>query len=111
MMLGILRYDSALGAGPMQNASSAIFTCSDDRSASEYTATVRMPSSRHARITRTAISPRLATSTLRNIRVDASGARGGVDDEQRLSVLDGGGVVDEDPGDPAVDLGLDLVEQ
>ena len=32
------------------------------RSASEYTATLRIPSSRHARITRTAISPRFATS-------------------------------------------------
>src|SRR6516165_2087233 len=35
-------------------------TCSASRSRLEYTATVPMPSSRHVRITRTAISPRLA---------------------------------------------------
>src|SRR5262245_15434179 len=38
-------------------------TWSASRSASEKTATVRMPRSRQARITRTAISPRLATRT------------------------------------------------
>src|SRR5882757_1729045 len=36
------------------------------RSSSEYTATVVMPSSRHVRMTRTAISPRLAMRTLLN---------------------------------------------
>src|SRR5215218_8068216 len=41
--------------------------CSAWRSASEYTATEAMPSSSSARITRTAISPRLATRTLENI--------------------------------------------
>jgi hypothetical protein len=51
----------------MQTSSSANRTCSDSRSASLYTATVRIPSSRHARITRSAISPRLAIRTLRNI--------------------------------------------
>src|SRR5262249_38180423 len=38
----------------------------DERSGSEYTATVPMPSSRSVRNTRTAISPRLATSTFEN---------------------------------------------
>src|SRR5438552_16384195 len=38
-------------------------TCGAARSASEYTATVSIPSSRQVRMTRTAISPRLATST------------------------------------------------
>src|SRR5580700_1225964 len=51
----------------MQIASSAKRTCSELRSASLYTATVRMPSSLHALITRNAISPRLATRTLRNM--------------------------------------------
>src|SRR4051812_7723608 len=36
------------------------------RSRSEYTATVAMPSSRQVRMTRTAISPRLAMRTLSN---------------------------------------------
>src|SRR5439155_3612183 len=52
----------------MQTSSSANRTCSDSRSASEYTATVSTPSSRHARMTRSAISPRLAMRTLLNMR-------------------------------------------
>src|SRR5579875_653986 len=52
----------------MQIASSANFTCRLLRSASEYTATVRIPISLHALITRSAISPRLAIRTLRNIQ-------------------------------------------
>src|SRR5947199_42538 len=47
----------------MWKASSARSTCSASRSASEYTATVGMPSSRHVRMIRTAISPRLAIRT------------------------------------------------
>src|SRR5437899_23440 len=42
-------------------------TCMASRSRSEYTATVVTPSSRHVRMTRTAISPRLATRTLWNM--------------------------------------------
>src|SRR5258708_39817317 len=49
----------------MLTASSAIFTKSALSSASEYTATVAIPISRQARITRTAISPRLAMRTFR----------------------------------------------
>src|ERR1035437_8155119 len=48
----------------MLTASSAIFTKRDRSSASECTATVAMPISWQARITRTAISPRLAIRTL-----------------------------------------------
>src|SRR6202789_420898 len=51
----------------MQIASSANRTCRLLRSASEYTATVRIPISLHALITRSAISPRLAINTLRNM--------------------------------------------
>src|SRR3954462_11688525 len=51
----------------MHTSSSAKRTCSDSRSASEYTATVWMPSSRQARMTRSAISPRLAIRTFLNM--------------------------------------------
>src|ERR1017187_6160433 len=51
----------------MQIASSAKRTCRLLRSASLYTATVRIPNSRQAEITRSAISPRFAINTLRNI--------------------------------------------
>src|SRR5262249_50664071 len=50
----------------MARASSASRTCSAGRSHSEYTAMVRMPISRHARMMRTAISPRLAMRILFN---------------------------------------------
>src|ERR687896_2389700 len=59
-MASTFRYDCVAGGGPIRNARSAISTWSASRSASEYTATVGMSSSRHVRITRTAISPRLA---------------------------------------------------
>ncbi len=58
----------------MGYASSAIRTWSDARSASEYTATAAMPISRSVRMTRTAISPRLATRTLRKVRFMFGGA-------------------------------------
>ncbi len=48
----------------MATASSAMRTWTALRSASEWTATVRKSSSRQARITRQAISPRLAMRTL-----------------------------------------------
>src|SRR6185436_7260950 len=50
----------------MRRASSASATWRASRSASEYTATVRMPMRRAAAITRQAISPRLAMRILRN---------------------------------------------
>src|SRR5689334_4796316 len=52
----------------MFTASSASRTCGADTSASLYTATDRTPSSRHARIILTAISPLFATRTLENSR-------------------------------------------
>src|SRR5262245_26513646 len=69
----------------MHTDSSASRTWRLSRSASLNTATVAMRSSRHARSTRSAISPRLATRTLRNIRLLGThpvgalggGARGG----------------------------------
>src|SRR5512138_3342457 len=67
MSLSARRYDSREGAGPSKYASSAYRTCNALRSASEYTATVSIPSSRQARMMRTAISPRLATRTFLNM--------------------------------------------
>src|SRR6266516_2966525 len=52
----------------MHTDSSASRTCRLSRSASLNTATVEISSSRQARITRSAISPRFAIRTLRNIR-------------------------------------------
>src|SRR5277367_5169269 len=51
----------------MQMASSAKRTCSELRSASEYTATVLTPSSRQAERMLRAISPRLAIRIFRNM--------------------------------------------
>ena len=50
-------------APPRECASSASRTKTASRSGSAYTATLPMPASLHARTTRTAISPRLATRT------------------------------------------------
>jgi len=67
MMAGMLRYDSGEGAGPIQTASSASLTYLASLSASEYTTTVLMPSSRQARWMRRAISPRFAIRIFSNI--------------------------------------------
>src|SRR5256885_9880359 len=64
MMAGMFRYESREFAGPMQMASSAEWTGRLCASASLYTTTVWIPSSRHARMTRSAISPRLAMRIL-----------------------------------------------
>src|SRR5687768_2753275 len=90
----------------MQMSSSAKRTCREFSSASEYTATVLMPSSRHAKITRSAISPRFATRIFLNI-----GLVGRLDGEEALAVPHGLAVLDVDAGDFAVVLGVDLVHQ
>src|SRR5690242_7107846 len=54
----------------MRYASSANETCSEPRSASEYTATEPRPSSRRLRKIRIAISPRFATRTLSKLLPD-----------------------------------------
>src|SRR5688572_30678796 len=89
----------------MQTASSANFTCSASLSAVECTATVCRPISRQARITRSAISPRLAIRTFLNM------AGLGRDLEERLTVLDRCTVLDEDSDHGAGNVGLDLVHQ
>src|SRR5262245_7092187 len=60
----------------MRSARSAARTCGALASASEYTATGRMPNCRQARMIRSAISPRLATRTVPN-RSDLALPRGG----------------------------------
>src|ERR1700677_2437803 len=91
----------------MHTDSSASDTYLASRSASECTTTVRIPNSRQARCTRSAISPRFAMRTFSNISV-AGGYDGFfrtwkrrvdralLDDEQRFAVLDGLAVFDED---------------
>src|SRR3954470_19100726 len=94
----------------MHTAWSANLTWSASASAVEYTATDARPISRHARITRSAISPRFAISTFLNMSAAPACASRG-DLEQRLAVLDRRAVLDEDPDDRARDVGLDLVHQ
>src|SRR5690606_32553469 len=79
----------------MQTDSSAMRTCMASASAVECTATERMPISRQARITRSAISPRFATRIFSNIAPS-------LDDEKRRAVFDGAAILDEDaPDGPA----------
>src|SRR5579863_10520850 len=85
----------------MQTASSAKRTCRLWRSGSEYTATVRIPSSLQAQTMRRAISPRLA------MRIFLIGADG----KQRLPVLHGLSVHHQLAFDNPRDLGLDLVHE
>src|SRR5678809_514802 len=87
----------------MQTFSSAKRTCSESVSAVEWTATVLMPISRHARITRSAISPRFAMRTFLNTLLGQS--------EEVLPVFDVLAVLNEDLFDLAFELGLDLVHQ
>src|SRR5690606_10428635 len=86
----------------MQIATSASCTWSASRSACEYTATVSTPRSLHARITRSAISPRFAIRMRRNTSHPLQA-------EQRLAELDRSAVLHEDRGDLGRELGLDLV--
>src|SRR3972149_8455784 len=109
----------------MQPASSASWTWRASASAWEKTATVRTPSSRQARMIRTAISPRLAIRTLENtggncpnvgaLDPAGDGAKGSGSDrlqeKQGLPEFHGLAVLNNDPGDPSLHLGLDLVHE
>src|SRR5215475_8409920 len=79
----------------MHTLSSAKRTCMASASAVECTATVGMPISLQARRTRSAISPRLAISTLSNISGSLAPNRL-FDDRQRLAEFDRLAVADED---------------
>src|SRR5690348_14040902 len=94
----------------MHTDSSASATYFASRSASECTTTVLMPSSRHARWMRSAISPRLAIRTLSNSLSEPLKAMSG-NQEQRLAEFDGLAVLGEDRLDRAAGVGLDLVHQ
>src|SRR6187399_2435130 len=88
----------------MHTASSANRTCSARVSTSECTATVEMPSSRHARMMRSAISPRFAMRIFLNTAL-------WLDAEERLPEFYGLSVLGEHLGDLAGHLALDLVHQ
>src|SRR5438045_2474155 len=83
--------------------SPACMTYFASASASEWIATVLMPSSRHARWMRRAISPRLAIRIFSNTRL--------FDQEERLPVLHRLAVFDEDRLHRPGDVRLDLVQE
>src|SRR5688572_18947186 len=95
----------------MQMSSSAKRTCNEFSSASEYTATVLMPSSRHAKMTRRATSPRFAIRIFLNMLMPWRRPSPASNREQALTVLHGLTVLDVDVHDLAVVLGVDLVHQ
>src|SRR5690349_3323036 len=86
----------------MHTDSSASFTYFASVSASEWTTTVRMPSSRQARWMRSAISPRLAIRIFSNTLAD---------DEEALPVLDRLAVLHQDRLHDPGSVGLDLVHE
>src|SRR6185369_1017225 len=88
----------------MQTDSSAMATCLRLRSTVECTATVRMPREWHARRMRSAISPRLAMTTLSSM----AGASG--NHEQRLIEFNRAAVLAEDGDHGAGHFGFDRVE-
>src|SRR5262245_18213760 len=93
----------------MQTSSSANLTCSASASAVEWTATVLIPSSLHARMTRRAISPRFAIRIFRNTAGGRSGHRPQA--EEHLAELHRLPVRHEDVDDLGVHLRLDLVHE
>src|SRR6185295_16651407 len=108
----MLRYESRLGGGPMQTSSSANLTCSASTSAVECTATVLIPSSLQARMTRRAISPRLAIRILRNMeRPPAPLRRHRPQPEQDLAEFHGLAVGYQNLHDLGVYFGFDLVHE
>src|SRR6266849_6288749 len=88
----------------MQIASSACRTCSASWSAVEKTATVPRPSSRQARKTRSAISPRLATRTLSTPRL------AGLEGDDGLARVHEVFVLDQEARHASVRVAVDLVE-
>ncbi len=75
-MAGMLRYESRAASGPTQIVSSASFIGNECASAFEWASTERMPSSRHVRMIRRAISPRFAIRILWNM-IQAGHGSGG----------------------------------
>src|SRR5579872_2236663 len=97
----------------MHTLSSARRTCMASASAVEWTATLAMPSSLHARRMRNAISPRLAMRILSNMKSQANSEVANrrtaserttryslsLNDHQRLTKFHGLAVLDENLGD------------
>src|SRR5207237_10175081 len=98
----------------MHTDSSAIRTCSACRSAVEYTATVGIPSSRHARMIRIAMVPRFATNSFLNIcglgtrRAVADIVSADLDDHQWLPKLHRRAILDHAFYHAASEVRLDL---
>src|SRR5688572_20002109 len=88
----------------MQTDSSAMATCLRLRSTVECTATVLMPSAWHARRMRSAISPRLAMTTLSSMGGSSADHEQGLIEFHRLAAL----ALDREHG--AGDVGFDRVE-
>src|SRR6056297_3750510 len=88
----------------MQTLSSAMRTCIASESAVECTATVPMPISRAARMTRSAISPRLAIRIFSNMRAL-------LDDHQRRAEFHRCPVFDEHPLDDTAGPRVDVVHR
>src|SRR5580658_1937770 len=107
MMRSISRYDCAAGAGPISTASSASRTNAAVRSTSLCTATVLTPRSRHPRMIRSAISPRLAMRTLSNMTWFP--ARSGADLNERRARADHDTLFDIHLGDRSRARGGDVV--
>src|SRR3954447_24887111 len=101
----------------MRSAWSAMRTNMPSASAVEYTATASQPSSCSARITRTATSPRFATSTRENISGEqpSEGVERRADErlelEQELAELNGPAVLGVDRAPEPLRLRLQLVEE
>src|SRR5213594_1969531 len=94
----------------MQTSSSANLTCRESLSTSEWTATVRIPSSLQAQMILRAISPRLAMRIFLNM-AGAADLADRAHLEQDFAVLDRLAVRDEDLDDLTLGLGFDLVHQ
>src|SRR5215210_1618728 len=102
IIAGAERYERLASAGPTQIASSASCTGSDSRSASLYATTASTPSVRHARSTRSAISPRFAIRILRNTSALPRRSPDELDDDELLAVLDCLAGLDEARSDETV---------
>src|SRR5262249_31062812 len=100
-MFGMCRYERPVAGGPMCTDSSANLTTADSASAVEETATDLIPSSRHARATPSAISPRVAIRTLSNI----------LEVHQRLLELHPVAVRADDLRNASTAVGLHLVHE
>ena len=97
-----------LAAGPIHTDSSAKRTYFVSRSASEYSATVRIPSSRHVLRIRSAISPRLAITNLSIIRRRSGRQR--INQEKRLTKFNRVAAVLKNLADDAGALSIDRIK-